>query len=222
LKPGFVQVEKDLVKQNATGFVAGGLEHEVRPVFAQQLSGVVNQITLHGSGTQIYGGISHEFFLGIGGKGCDDGSLMCSCCQYVQFLLLTITGVGDFIDGDRIGEWVGFSFKACKDSGRSSTQLRGCPPQIFKAIYPSNARQSSANHSHLESRLSSSCKSLSLKQRQFAPDRAAVHALGQCNFAVLQRQDTLVLAFLMFCAFILTYSPGFPWHIPSASQNEKK
>jgi hypothetical protein len=66
LKLGLVQTEKYLIKQDAAGFVARGLQHEVGPVFAQQLRGMVNQITLHRPGTQVNGGITHDLSLGMG------------------------------------------------------------------------------------------------------------------------------------------------------------
>jgi hypothetical protein len=50
-----IQIEKHLIQQNGLRFVAGGLEHEIGAVLAEQLSGLIDQVALLRQGSQVDG-----------------------------------------------------------------------------------------------------------------------------------------------------------------------
>jgi hypothetical protein len=54
-----IQREVNLIEHNGLGALAGGLQHEVRTVFTQQVSGVIDEVTLLWQSAQIDGGGTH-------------------------------------------------------------------------------------------------------------------------------------------------------------------
>ncbi len=53
-----IHPKEHLIEQHGLGLVARGLEHEVRPVLAQQPGGLVDDVSLLGSGPNIDGGVT--------------------------------------------------------------------------------------------------------------------------------------------------------------------
>jgi hypothetical protein len=77
-----IQFEKYLIEQHRLRLVAGGFEHEVGAVLAEQLRRLVDQIPLFGTCPQVDCGIAHGILPGRIYNRYTDAMVAYSCCQH--------------------------------------------------------------------------------------------------------------------------------------------